>query len=103
MAFDLHSYHWLLNFVQAFGVAATIMVQLHRGTAEESSYHGLFLTGLLLVALATIAQFATETSSCLFSACCSSACSWASRSNSNRRRCMRAISRRRPATGAALF
>ncbi|MBL8830699.1 MAG: hypothetical protein JNM18_27240 [Planctomycetaceae bacterium] len=68
MAFDLHSYHWLLNFVQAFGVAATIMVQLHRGTSEESSYHGIFFTGLLLVALATIAQFATETSSCLFSA-----------------------------------
>jgi hypothetical protein len=68
MPFDEHSYHWLLIFVQAFGVAATIMVQWHRGTRDESSYQGQFLTGLVLVGLATIAQFVTETSSCLFSA-----------------------------------
>lgn len=65
MTLDWHSYHWLLTFVQAFGVAATFMVQVHRGTHEEASYHGLFFVGLVLVGLATVAQFMLETSSCL--------------------------------------
>lgn len=58
---------WLLCFIQAFGVAATIMVRLHHGTDDERSYQNQFLVGLVLVALVTFAQFALRTSSCVAS------------------------------------
>jgi len=65
--FDLASYGWFLTFVQTFGVAATVMVRLYRGTDEERAYQGVFLVGLVLVGLATLAGFMLRTCSCVIS------------------------------------